>query len=178
MHASSTPTYDMWARCWCEAKMCIHIPSSIFTSISTGTFDVQNIELLEDPPGNFCVHCIFANGSKAKGCHIKLEESMRESKAYRNTSCYACIQVAERGTYTLTVYDIEENEADAITEISALRPAINRTIFILGSSTLIFLSPIWFTLVQLLFKSLVICKLKWAIHECLIVQGYCYYSYQ
>lgn len=131
----------------CDLLFCIII--SIIQSISTGTFDVQNIELLEDPPGNFCVHCIFANGSKAKGCHIKLEESMTESKAYRNTSSHACIQVAEGGIYTLTVYDIEENETNAITGISALRPAINRMIVILGPSMLTFLSPILFILVQL-----------------------------
>ena len=97
---------------------------------------MQNIENLEEPPGNFCVHCIYAIGSKAKGCRIKLEEIMTESKAYRNTSQHACIQVTTAGNYTVTAYDIEEDETDGTTEISALRPAINRTIVVLGSSML------------------------------------------
>lgn len=95
-------------------------------SISTGTFDVQNIEPLEDPPGNFCVHCIFANGSNAKGCHIKLEETMSESRAYRNTSSPTCFEVAEGGNYTLIVYDIEETS-----EIST-QAAIKTTIIAMG----------------------------------------------
>lgn len=105
-------------------------------SISTGTFDVQNIETFEDPPGNICVHCIFANGSNAKGCHIQLEETMSESIAYRNTFGPTCFEVAEGGNYTLIVYDIE-----ATSEISA-RAAIRTTIIAMGTSMLTFLSPL------------------------------------
>lgn len=95
-------------------------------SISTGTFDVQSIEPLEDPPGNVCVHCIFANGSNAKGCHIQLEETMSESRAYRNTSSPTCFEVAKGGNYTLIVYDIEETS-----EIST-QAAIKTTIIAMG----------------------------------------------
>ena len=107
-------------------------------SIYAGTFDVQNIEFVENPLGQACMQCIFANGSNAKGCHIKLalEEIMAESKAYRNTSLPICFQVAEGGNYTLLVYDIEET-----TEIST-QPAINETIAVTGPSMLTFLSPI------------------------------------
>ena len=108
-------------------------------NFTTGTFDVQNIEKLEEPPGNFCIHCIYAIGSIAKGCRIKMEEIMTESKAYRNTSQPACIQVTTGGNYTVTAYDIEGNETDGTTEISALRPAINRTMVVLGPSMLTFL---------------------------------------
>jgi len=97
---------------------------------------VQNIATLEDPPGTFCVHCKFANGSNAKGCHIKLEEIMTESTAYRNTSSPTCFEVAEGGNYTLRVYDIEETA-----EIST-QAAIRRSIIVMGKSMLTFLSPI------------------------------------
>lgn len=105
-----------------------------FVPISTGTFDVQSIEKLEDPPGNFCVHCKFANGSNAIGCNIKLEEIMTEQRAYRNTSSPTCLNVAEGGNYTLIIYDIEET-----TEIS-VQAAVKETVFIMGASMLTFLS--------------------------------------
>ena len=50
--------------------------------------------------------------------------------------------MSEGGNYTLLVYDIEEDETDATTETSALKPAISRMIAVIGSSTLIFLSPL------------------------------------
>lgn len=57
-------------------------------------------------------------------------------------SSSTCFKVSEGGNYTLLVYDIEEDETDATTETSALKPAISRMIAVIGSSTLIFLSPL------------------------------------
>ena len=67
---------------------------------------------------------------------------MTESRAYRTMSSSTCFKVSEGGNYTLLVYDIEEDETDATTETSALKPAISRMIAVIGSSTLIFLSPL------------------------------------
>lgn len=113
----------------------------IFTFTFTGTFDVQKITI-ENHPEQICVHCIYANGSNAKGCRIKLEEIMTELKTYRNTSRPACFPLAEEGNYTLMVYDIEENETDETTEVSV--PAIIERIAIAGPSML-FLSPLYFS---------------------------------
>ena len=137
--------------------MTCHFVHIDFVFISTGTFDVQNIEHFEDPLGSICVLCIFANRSNAKGCHIKLEETMENSNSYRNTSRPACFRVTEGGNYTLLAYDIEENETDAPTDFSARRPAINRTIVATGPGMLSFLSQISLLLCNSLLL-LVSCK--------------------
>lgn len=102
-------------------------------SVFAGTFDVQNVsELTEEPPGNFCTQCIYVEGSKAKGCCIRLEEIGKETKAYRDETFPTCIQVANGGNYTLLVYDIEENETE-VTSYSCYqnaKPAVTRDIII------------------------------------------------
>ena len=69
-------------------KFCYHMDHQdhhlyiLIVSIIRATFDVQNIcEVTEEPPGNFCTQCVFVEGSKAKGCCIRLEEMGKESKA-------------------------------------------------------------------------------------------------
>jgi len=105
-------------------------------SIFPGTYDVQKVgELTEEPPGNFCAQCIFVEGSKAKGCCIRLEEIGKESKAYRDATSPTCIQVAKGGNYTLLVYDIEENDNE-VTSYSCYqnpKPAVTREIIIRGN---------------------------------------------
>ena len=81
------------------------------------------------------MQCVFVEGSKARGCCIKLEEIEEESKANRDATYPACIEVAKGGNYTLLVYDIEEDDT-GVTSYSCSqnpKPAVTKEIVIIGN---------------------------------------------
>ena len=82
---------------------------------SIGTFDIQDVDVLENTQGGLTVICYFAKGSEAKGCCLTIQDlenytiALRESAS--NTSAITWLPnfVDDTAEYKVFAYDFESN---------------------------------------------------------------------
>ena len=111
------------------------ILSAILLLLTTGTFDVQNVDVMMKNNGEYEILCHFATGSRARGCRVVLinKQNGREDEcsALRSDGNGEAVVIATlpEGEYTVLVYDDEDDEL-----IGQQNPAYNTSVSLTSSN--------------------------------------------
>ena len=110
--------------------------SYCFSPIHSATCDIQHVNLHSEGE-NIAIQCVFASGSQARGCHVKIRNSSIQMNIARSGSPLS--QIAEQtmtgltpGSYKVFIFDWERNGSVASTpsymgHVNVTEPAVFTT---------------------------------------------------